>query len=99
MRHRRRSQTTAAVSWQVRTSSVWFYLTKVTELRDRVALTTGFRPAFADEMQLSPKVIDDWTDDCACGEDDATHPTQRFETPFSDDCRQQVSGSATEEDL
>src|ERR1035438_9006974 len=47
MRHRRRDWTTALVSWQVGTSSVWFYLSKGCRTRNPAALT-GFILATGD---------------------------------------------------
>src|SRR5271154_5542836 len=41
MRHRTRDWTTAVVSWQVKTSSVWFYLSNGCRTRNPAALTAG----------------------------------------------------------
>src|SRR5713101_8352916 len=68
MRHRRRNWTTALVSWQSKTSSVWFYLSNGCRTRNPAALTAGFHPfpPLRQDTSGSP-VVDDWTDDCAFG--------------------------------
>ncbi|MGO4879203.1 MAG: hypothetical protein ACLP59_00095, partial [Bryobacteraceae bacterium] len=58
MRHRRRDWTTALVSWQVGTSSVWFYLSKGCRTRNPAALTAGFHPLPAfDKIQRFAGVL------------------------------------------
>ena len=42
MRHRGRDWTTAVLSWQLKTSSVWFYLSNGCRTWNPAALTAGF---------------------------------------------------------
>src|SRR6267154_3427757 len=69
MRHRRRNWTTVLVSWQLKTSSVWFYLSNGCRTRNPAALTAGFHlfPPLRQDTSGSPVVVDDRTDDCAFG--------------------------------
>src|SRR6267154_4333274 len=69
MRHRRRNWTTVLVSWQLKTSSVWFYLSNGCRTRNPAALTAGFHlfPSLRQDTSGSPVVVDDRTDDCAFG--------------------------------
>ena len=56
------------VSWQVRTSSVWFYLANGCRTRNPAALTAGFHlfPALETRLRVA-QLVNDWTDDCAFG--------------------------------
>src|SRR5438067_12677172 len=96
MRHRRRDWTTAVVSWQVKTSSVWFYLSNGCRTRNPAALTAGFHlfPAFETRYFGSAKLRDDRTDDCAFGAMMSFVPPAHLQkTTFSDDCRQTPASS------
>src|SRR5580658_606966 len=69
MRHRRRDWTTAVVSWQVETSSVWFYLSNGlpnTEPCRSNGRVPSF-PALETRYLVQPQLVDDRTDDCAFG--------------------------------
>jgi hypothetical protein len=55
-------------SWQVKTSSVWFYLSNGCRTRNPAALTAGFHlfPPLMTRYFVQP-AFDDRTDDCAFG--------------------------------
>jgi hypothetical protein len=69
MRHRRRDWTTAVLSWQVKTSSVWFYLSNGLP-NTEPCRANGRVPSIArlgDKILRAAQLADDGTDDCAFG--------------------------------
>ena len=84
--------TTAVVSWQVRTSSVWFHLSKVAEHGTLPLQRQGsfYFPPLRQDTSFG-QLVDDRTDDCAFGAMMLLASAKVQKTTFSDDCRGSVT--------